>query len=314
MWKEGAAVQREKRTYSGPLMEADFFPVFSDGRRVPTRLPKEKPSSEEQKKYNRLQATKKLIRLVNANFDGTDYLMHPTYTQSAAPETEKEARRDIVNYLRRVKARRETELKRVRAKLKELKAASATVPGFASLKEETQRLKAQLRKLRQPMKYIYVIERQTYRTGERKGKDNWHFHLFVTGGLDRGTMEKIWKKGVRTNCDSFQPETFGPEAAAKYMSKDPQGTKRFVRSQNLKLPKERTRDGAITKRGVEKLARERVDDAAYWERRYKGYKFLRCYARYNGYNGHWYVTVVMYRTEGDPPPWTAGEWITSDGA
>ena len=61
-------------------------------------------------------------------------------------------------------------------------------------------------------------------------------------------------------------------------------------------------DGRITARGVEKLARERTDDAAYWERRYKGYRFVRAYSRYNSYNGYWYVSVVMYKTKETAPP------------
>ena len=43
-------MQREKRTVSGRLLEADFFPVFRSGRAMPTRAPKEKQSSAAQAK------------------------------------------------------------------------------------------------------------------------------------------------------------------------------------------------------------------------------------------------------------------------
>ena len=122
----------------------------------------------------------------------------------------------------------------------------------------------------------------------------------------------MWTNGPRTNCNNYQPEKFGPEAAARYMSKDPQGAKRFCCSRNLEKPKEKTKDGKISRTAVERMATERVDDAAYWEKRYKGYRFLRCYSRFNEYNGRWYVSAVMYKTGGNAPKWEENEWITTD--
>lgn len=304
--------QREKQTRSGPLLEVDFYPIFQDGRRIPSRAPKTKPSSEEQKKYNRLQATKKLIRLVNANFDSSDYLLHPTYTPALSPGTEEQARRDLVNYLRRVKTKRAAEARRLKKQLTEAEAAAEKLPENAFLQENVQTLRAKIQKVSSPFKYIYVIEKQTYKTGKYAGKPNYHFHLFLSGGLDRKVLEAMWKGGIRTNCDSYQPDRFGPEAAARYMSKDPQGAKRFSYSKNLAKPKEKTKDGRITGRGVEQIAKKRQDDREYWERRYKGYRFLRCYARYNDYNGYWYVSAVLYKTEGGPPDWNENDWITAD--
>ena len=64
--------EREKKTKSGPLLEVDFYPVFEDGRRLPTRPIKTKRSTKEQAEYNRRQAEKKIVRLVNANFGADD--------------------------------------------------------------------------------------------------------------------------------------------------------------------------------------------------------------------------------------------------
>ena len=303
-------MQREKRTYSGPLLEVDLYPVFSDGRKIPTRVPKSKPTKEQQKKYNRLTAQKKLIRLVNENFDGTDYFMHPTYEAIYAPFDEAAARRDIVNYLRKVKRKRESKLKRARKDLRKALAACAMMLGNTYLEKNAEALKDQIKKLSKPFKYVYAIEKQIYKSGPFAGLANYHFHLFATGGLTASEMERAWKKGVRCNCNRFQPETFGPEAAAKYMSKDPQGNKSFSYSRNLSKPKERVKDGKISKRSVEKIAQQRTDDRSYWEKKYKGYRFLRCYSRYNEYNGHWYVTAVMYKTGGSPPRWEETEWNT----
>lgn len=289
---------REKHTKSGKLFEADFYPIWNDGRRLPSRAPKTNKSTEEQARYNKRQAEKKLIRLVNTNFDTGDVFMSPTYEQSKAPQSEEEARRDIVNYLRRVKRKRNSELKRITKLLSE--------------NPEDKKLKEQKEQLEKPFKYIYVIEKVTYKTGKYAGRDNWHFHLFLTGGVDRDTLEDMWPNGIRTNADRFQPEKFGPEAAAKYMSKAPQGSKRFCCSRNLDKPKtSKPKDGRISARGVQMLATQRIDDKEYWERRYKGYRFVKCYARYNEYNGNWYVSVVMYKASGaELPKWEVEEWIT----
>ncbi len=303
-------MQREKKTYSGHLLEADFYPVFDDGRRVPSRAPKTKLSTAEQQRYNRTVATKKIIRLVNSNFDSTDYLMHPTYQPQFAPQSEEAARRDIVNYLRRVRTKRTSEVKKLRKDLISAEEAAATMPNNKYILDSIKNLNRLISKLEQPFKYIYVIEKQTYKTGVYAGRTNWHFHLFLTGGIDNKTLENMWSNGLRTNCNNYQPDKFGPEAAARYMSKDPQGSKSFSYSRNLTKSVQKVKDGRLSKNAVSRMARERVNDREFWENRYKGYRFIKCYTRFNDYNGCWYITAIMYRTEGEPPKWSAEEWIT----
>ena len=293
---------REKNTKSGRLFEVDFYPVWDDGRKMPVRASKTKRSTEEQQKYNNRQAEKKLIRLINANFDESDIIMHPTYSPENAPTSEEAARKDVINYLRRVKTRRASELKKI-------KKALDAMPFIPELKEQRDALIAAKKKLEQPFKYIYVIERVTYKRGEYAGTDNWHMHMFISGGLDRDVLEEMWPNGIRTNADKFQPNKYGPEAIAKYMCKDPQGRKRFCQSRNLDKPKVKNKDGKVSPGRVARMAGMRADDAAYWERRYKGYRFLRCYNRFNEYNGYWYVSVVMYKTDADAPRWDYDEWL-----
>ena len=298
---------REKKTISGPLLEIDIYPVTADGRRCATRSPKTKPSAEAQKKYNQQMATKKLIRLVNANFGTGDHFVHPTYRSESAPQTEEEARRDIVNYLRRVKWRREKELAALKKERAELSEILDMIPKAKHINSRAKELDKKIKQLSRPFKYIYVIEKQTYKTGARAGRANWHFHCFISGGLDREALEECWPHEI--NADTFRPDKFGPEAAAKYLAKDPQGTKRFSCSKNLTKPKEKVKDGVISRYGAERIAKQRIDDAAYWERRHKGYKFVRCYPRYNEFNGHWYISTVMYRTDGTAPPWEDDNWL-----
>ena len=145
---------REKKTKSGPLLEIDFYPVFADGRRIPDKPPKAKRSTKEQEKYNQLQAEKKLIRYVNANFYIEDYLLHPTYNPEDAPQDEKAAKRDITNYLRRVKSKRVAELKKIKTEIKELEVAVRTLEKNEFLKIRLQLLKKQKKKLQEPFRYL----------------------------------------------------------------------------------------------------------------------------------------------------------------
>lgn len=305
-------MQREKRTLSGPLLEVDFYPVYTDGRKKPTRAPKSKPTREEQKRYNRAMTAKKIVRLVNANFDSTDYWMHPTYAAALAPQTEEEAHRDMYNYIRRVKTKRRSELKKFRRELEQAEEAAAAMPENDFLSHAVEDLKARVEKLEQPLKVLYEIEEQVYKTGRYAGRVNWHFHVFITGGIESKDHEKMWKHGVRVNCNRYQPDRFGPEAAASYMGKgDAKGQRRLCYSKNLKKPDEKIRDDKISRRAVEKIATQRVDDAAYWESRYRGYRFLRCYSRFNEYNQSWYVSAVMYKSDAGPPAWQGDDWFTT---
>lgn len=291
---------REKKIKSGRLLEVEFYPVLSDGRQL-ARSPKQKRSSEAQAAYNKKQQRKKVVRLVNANFDKSDILM----TLTLIPDDdsgEKQAKKKIVNFLRRVKRYREK-------KVKEWTELLRLKPGNKKVKEN-------LKKASEPLKYIYAVESGTYQRGKKKGMRRYHFHLFLTGcgEGDRDAYESLWDG--RTNADRYRPETFGPEAAAKYLTKqhktDEDGgtvkSQGYVCSRNLKRPEEKTKDGKVSEHKLDLMVRKRVSDAAYWERMYKGYKFIRCYARWNEYNAHWYISAVMYRSDSDPPPWSIEDW------
>ena len=291
----------EKKTVSGKLLEVDFYPVWKNGQRIPEKIPAR--SLPEQVKYNHRQCEKKLIRLVNVNFDDEDIIMHPTYRPENAPLDEERARKDLKNYLARVKRKRKSELSKVIKELDEL-------PNTKTFDVLRKKLTSKKSKLEQPFKYIYVIESVLYQRGIYKGLQNFHFHLFVSGGLDRTVYEDMWKGGVRTNADRFQPKKYGPEAIAKYMAKSHRdGSKAYVCSRNIEDPDERIKKSRFTPGGVERLAKLRCDDKEYWEKRYKGYKLLKTYPRFNEYNGYWYMSVVMYADSTENmPEWKYEEW------
>lgn len=90
----------EKRIISGDLLEVGQYYTTSNGKPIPRRE-KEKETAKGQEGLNNRNAQKRLIRLLNANFDGRKGDLFVTLTYREAVE-EKAARREIKNFVRRV--------------------------------------------------------------------------------------------------------------------------------------------------------------------------------------------------------------------
>jgi len=98
MPNNGRYFVRESVYICGDYMDAEVYPVFQPAGKRRSRC---KPTSDIQEKINQRNAEKALTRLVHANFTGRDLALHLTY--SIPPETLEEAKRDLYNFLRRVK-------------------------------------------------------------------------------------------------------------------------------------------------------------------------------------------------------------------
>ena len=98
---------REKRIFSGKVLEAEFYPVTSDGRRY-SRGTKKKVSRAAQQKLNDKTARKKLRRLIEKNFEEEiDYYCTFTFSDNEAPDGYEACKRDISNFFRRLRRARE---------------------------------------------------------------------------------------------------------------------------------------------------------------------------------------------------------------
>lgn len=93
-------VYREKRYYCGEYLDVFIFPVYSSGKRG-SRGRKGKPTSAAQKKLNQRHREEKLVRLLHANFTPKDLELHLTYAEQ--PEDDEAAKRELANFLRRVR-------------------------------------------------------------------------------------------------------------------------------------------------------------------------------------------------------------------
>lgn len=97
---QGRYFTRSRVNVCGDYIDADIYPVFQPAGK---RRKKCKPTSEIQKKLNQRNAAKHLVHMVRSNFGSEDMAEHLTYRPGEEPGTMEEARRDLYNYIRRLK-------------------------------------------------------------------------------------------------------------------------------------------------------------------------------------------------------------------
>lgn len=96
----GRTFQRETAYVAGDFIDGDIYPVFQPPGK---RRAKCRPTSAIQERLNQKNAEKKLARLIHTNFTERDLMLHLTYRPGELPEDEETAKKDVRNYLRRVK-------------------------------------------------------------------------------------------------------------------------------------------------------------------------------------------------------------------
>lgn len=237
------------------MLEIEIYPITEKERNQP-RKQKTKQSAIKQKNLNDKNAKKHLIRLINTNFTDNDLSVHLTYTENTIPKTEEEARKDITNYLRRIKH-------------------YCKKYGLA------------------PPKYIAVIEFREPDESDKRKRIRIHHHI-VMSGMDRDIVEQLWGKG-RANADRLKADEYGYEGLARYITKDPQGSKRWTQSKNLKQPDIKVNDYKYTKRKTEQIARA-PDDKKYFEEEYQGYTFNDCKVVFNEVTAKMQLYIKMRLT------------------
>lgn len=95
----------ERTIRSGRLLEIDRYFAATNGNRAP-RGRKEQLTSEEQQEINDRQAQRRLLRLINANFDGRRGDLFVTLTHAERVD-EAEARRQMGRMIKRMRAARQ---------------------------------------------------------------------------------------------------------------------------------------------------------------------------------------------------------------
>lgn len=255
-------VVREKKIYCGNYMEVDIYNHTMLTTMRKGRAKKEKVSAPKQKNLNDKNAKRYFIQLVNTNFSDDD--LHVTVTYAKVPESVEEAEKEVTNYLRRISHRRKRE-------------------GLP------------------PLKYVLVTEHNTGKNREKPTRI--HHHIIMNGGLDRDVIEDLWRKprkkgekeGERigyANADRLKPNDYGLEALSRYLMKNPNGKKRWSSSQNLEKPEYRFNDFKYSKRQVEKIVRDEIDNQHYWKKKYPEWDVTKVKPVYNDITG-WSIYLKL---------------------
>ena len=248
---------RARTIKAGNMLEVEIYPIWNT--QTEAHKAKKAATREAQKNLNDRNAKKKLIRKINANFTEEDLCTTLTYKNGFVPD-EEQARRDIRNYLRRVREWRRKN-------------------GLPELK------------------YVYVIE---YGGGDGRRK-RVHHHVIMSG-MDRDVAEALWQGRGWANSRRLQPDDYGLEALARYMTKEPNGGKRWAASRNLVDPKITVADTKISKRKVEEMAQDfDAMPAVIFGKLFPDYVFNDCTVKYSDFVAGAYVYAQMHREAAAPP-------------
>ena len=94
---------RLKTIKSGKILEAESYPVWDTGQPGAGKLRRVKgETTAAQEKLNQKNTQKKIVRLINSNFNHKDIWITVGYRNREEPLTLAEAKKDVQNYLRRL--------------------------------------------------------------------------------------------------------------------------------------------------------------------------------------------------------------------
>ncbi len=247
---------RLKSVFSGEMLESEGYPLWNTSKAAEIEKAKQ-ATRPEQKNLNAKNVRKKIVRLLNGNFTEDDIWITVGYRDGALPPSEEQARKDVVNYIRRLQRYCE---------------------------------KNNLPKL----KYVYVTE---------FSEDTRVHHHIVMNFPDRDVAEQKWSKGKYPQARRLMPNDYGLEGLARYISKDPKGSKSYGYSLNLfkswEKPHARTADSKLSRAKAEKIASGAINAKAFYEKLYKGYEFLDLEVRRSDYVSGCYLYARL-RKKPDP--------------
>ena len=273
---------RTTTTVAGDILVAEIYPAWGREKKTTVRKAKQNLTPERIQKYNEQRARFRLELLMDANFTADDLNMTLTYTE--AP-TEAEARKDVKNYIAR--------LKRARA-----------------------------RKGLPEMKYVYALEDE--RDG-RKKQLHCHLVMSggIDRKEAEEIWRKGSKARGFANCDELQPDKEGLRKLAFYIydqnrgKETAKGKRHYTCSKNLKEPKVRSSMSRVGPGKVRKMARDfNAVAPGIMEKVYPGFEFVRglrfqenesgtmsesC-VRFSDYTDGVYIRVMMKRATGGGRP------------
>lgn len=248
---QGLKKYRVKTIKAGKFIEYECYPLWSEPPKK--RAEREKESKPSQKSLNDKNRQKYVRRLINANFTDKDTWATFTYDKENEPESYKQAKNDMRNYLRRLKRKLEK------------------IEGHPELK------------------YIYVTE---FNNELSNGKVRIHHHI-ILNVADRDLIENEWKCGARTQARRLQADELGYEGLARYITKDPYGKKNYTPSRNLKKPSVSISDYKLSRRKAQNLVMNQNDAPEIFEKMNNKYRFIKMEMYVSDYIGGVYIHATL---------------------
>lgn len=269
-------VQRERRFICGRTrQEAQYqeIEIYTVGtgehgrkreREITTGPPFSGKNPEKWDGHNAARARKWFTRLVNTNFTEKDTHTVATYSDETLPEDEKQAGKDVDNFLRHL---------RDKCARKGLDRPEAII--------------------------VTEYQDENRETGQKAVR--FHHHILLRCQLTRDEIESCWnRKGRRlgrVNSDRLQMDKSSLEALANYLLKYTNRKHRWKRTRGIVDPiTPRPNDSKYTRRGIEKIATDpaKLNDPAFWEKKYPGWALSEAHATYNEFWG-WAITLKLHK-------------------
>ena len=258
--KIGSMGYRTRTIKAGDRLEAEVYPIFGRGQEQAARREKLNMTRERQSQLNTKRAKRRLVLLMETNFR-TDQDVHVTLTYAGAEPTLDRCRKDIRNFLNRVKRQRD------RHGLSELKYI------YAIGHDADQRIHVH-------MVMNGGIGRDELERMWGKGYANT-IRLQRQGGGLQGMANYLYRQNEKAR-DRGERE----------------GYHMWSGSRNLKKPKTHTSDTKMSNRKVKMIAQNfRAMAAEILERVYPGYKLEDGRVYYSDVVDGVYIRCVMRRTQ-----------------
>ena len=238
---------------SANYKQVSYFLYADTGKRP--RKKKTETTIPQKKILNTRRAIKYFEALVHTNFGKNDLLVGLSFSEENAPANYDEARKHVVNYIKRINRERE---KRGLPKVK----------------------------------YIAVYEQSS--------KGRIHVHIIMDGRLDRDIVEQKWGKGYANSKRLQLDKKYQLKKLVSYLSKDPQGKRRWSPSQNLIKPWESVNDNPrmMSKKKMRFMA-EMPQDSEHIRKMIEldnpGYQAIEIEKFFNEDTGQWYFYADMVR-------------------
>lgn len=166
------------------------------------------------------------------------------------------------------------------------------------LRNFLRKIRRRYRRMLLELKYLWVME------VSKRGR--YHFHLMLSGGMDRDELEKLWGHGW-ANTKRLQFDKHGLTALSEYMEKSHKRKdetrltyRSYNGSKNLIDPEPKYSDSRIESR--KRAAALADEDWGLWNELYPGYEVVDLRPFHSDAYGSVYIFARLHRAE----PWGDG--------